>query len=205
MMLEPIAFDYARCHDEAREFQTFLGSRTTLKERDEILPFFKARKHLSAFLGAYSTKAIVYDRVAHEYPLFGDFACDLVAGDWSRRAYTFVEFEDAAPESIFVKRRRNTPEWSPRFEQGFSQIVDWFYKLYTQRHAPDFEERFGGRAIDTSGLLVVGRRQDFGPREKDRFSWRDRCVAVNGNRVQCLTFDDLCEDVLARLAPFLTV
>lgn len=205
MMLEPIAFSHARCLDEAREFQTFLGSRTILKERDEILPFFKMRKHLSAFLGVYSPPTIRYDRIAHEYPLFGDFTCDLVAGDWSRRAYTFVEFEAAAPDSVFVKRRRNTPEWSPRFEQGFSQIVDWFYKLDTQRHLPDFEERFGARVIHASGLLVVGRKQDFGPRERDRLHWRQDHIAVNGKRIDCMTFDDLCEDMLARLSGFPTI
>ena len=141
MMLEPVVFSYAKCLAEVREFQSFLGSRTTLKERDEISPFFKARDHLSAFLEVYNYRTVKFDRIGHEYPRFGDFECDLVVGDWSRRSYVFVEFEDAAPESIFVKKARNTPSWSPRFEHGFSQIVDWFYKFATQRHLPDFEER----------------------------------------------------------------
>ena len=202
MMLEPVVFSPRQCLAETREFQAFLSGRTTLKERDEILPFFKARKQLSAFLGVYSPHTIRNDRVAHEYPLFGDFTCDLVAGDWARRAYLFVEFEDAASDSVFVQKRRRTPEWSPRFEQGFSQIVDWFYKLDTQRHSADFEERFGNRVIYISGLLVIGRKQDFGPRETDRLSWRDRCVAVNGNNIRSMTFDDLCEDMLVRLSGY---
>lgn len=205
MMLEEVVFDRAKCLAEVREFQSFLGSHTTLKERDEISPFFKARDHLSAFLGVYNYRTIKFDRIGHEYPLFGDFKCDLVVGDWSRRSYVFVEFEDAAPESIFVKKSRNTPEWSPRFEHGFSQIVDWFYKLDTQRHLPDFEERFGARIIHASGLLVVGRKQDFGPRETDRLHWRQDHIAVNGKRIDCMTFDDLCEDMLARLADFPTI
>ena len=68
MMLEPIAFSHEQCLDEAREFQSFLGGRTSLKERDEILPFFKARKHLSAFLSVYSSQVDEFNRVAHEYP-----------------------------------------------------------------------------------------------------------------------------------------
>src|SRR6516165_2935758 len=126
MKLTPLSFSHEQCLREAQEFKAFLGAHTMLKERDEVLPFFKARHHLSAFLGAYNSLVIHYDRFAHEFDIFGPFACDLVAGDWARRAYVFVEFEDAAPKSIFVRTRRKTLEWSPRFEHGFSQILDWF-------------------------------------------------------------------------------
>ncbi len=203
MMLEPLAFSYDQCFKEAQELKAFLGSHGSLKERDEILPFFKARKHLSAFLAVNNSQAIQYDRVAHEYPLFGDFTCDLVAGDWSKRAYVFVEFENAEPESVFVKKKhKNTPEWSHRYEHGFSQILDWFYKLDTQRQAADFEERFGDRIVHVSGLLVVGRGQDFGPRERERLHWRHQHIAVNGKQIHSMTFDDLCEDTLARLSVY---
>jgi hypothetical protein len=151
----------------------------------------------------YNARLVRYDRVAHEYPLFGDFSSDLLIGDWERRGYVLVEFENAAPNSVFVKKPgKATPEWSPRFEHGFSQIADWFYKIDTQRHAADFEERFGSRAVQMSGLLILGRREDFGPRERDRLGWRQQHVSVNGNQIHCMTFDDLCEDVLLRLATF---
>ena len=113
----------------------------------------------------------------------------------------FVEFEDARPNSIF-KKSKPTPEWSPRFEHGFSQILDWFYKLDTQRHPADFESRFGARAIHVSGLLVVGRRQNLEARERDRLAWRRQRVAVNGWQINSMTFDDLCEDTLERLAVY---
>jgi hypothetical protein len=202
MMLTPLAFSHEQCLKEALEFQAFLGSHTTLKERDEVLPFFRARQHLSAFLGVNNARAVQYDRFAHEYDIFGDFTCDLVAGDWTRRAYVFVEFENAEPNSIFVQKRRTTPEWSSRFEHGFSQILDWFYKMDTQRHNPDFEQRFGSRDPHVSGLLVVGRRQDFGPREQDRLSWRHQHVTVHGKQIYAMTFDDLCEDTIARLTTY---
>jgi hypothetical protein len=199
MMLAPLVFDANECLREAQEMQVFLGAQTTLRERDEILPFFKARRQLSAFLCVNNPRAIEYNRVAHEYPLFGDFTCDLVTGDWMRGAYVFVEFENAAPNSIFSQKSRSTPEWSNRFEHGFSQILDWFYKLDTQRHNPEFEQRFGRRDLAITGLLVVGRKQDLGPREKDRLAWRHQHVSVAGLQIYSMTFDDLCEDVLARL------
>ena len=55
----------------------------------------------------------------------GNFLSDLVVGDSVTQSYCFVEFEEAAPTSLFVSKPDiSTPEWSPRFERGFSQIVD---------------------------------------------------------------------------------
>jgi hypothetical protein len=153
-------------------------------------------------LGAYNGLVIRYDRFAHEFDIFGRFACDLVAGDWARRAYVFVEFEDAAPESIFVQTNRKTPEWSRRFEHGFSQILDWFYKMDIERHTPEFEQEFGTRDPYYSGLLVAGRRQDIGVQERDRLSWRHQHLTVSGRQIHSITYDDLCEHTLERLAIF---
>ncbi|MEQ8960543.1 MAG: DUF4263 domain-containing protein [Coleofasciculus sp. C2-GNP5-27] len=51
-------------------------------------------------------------------------------GDSVKKAYCFVEFENADSNSIFVdKPGKSSPEWSSRFEKCFSQIIDWFWKL----------------------------------------------------------------------------
>ncbi len=121
-----IHFDPEQCRKEAEQLRDFLASNVELQERKQVLPFFKERLQLSAFLGSYHPDIVRYDLVAHELPLFGDFVADLVVGDSKNSAFAFIEFEDASPESIFVKRKA-TPEWSPRFEHGFSQLVDWFF------------------------------------------------------------------------------
>ena len=70
----------------------------------------------------------------------------------SRRACTFVELEDAGPRSLFVKHGdKSTREWSPRFDHGYSQVVDWFHKLQDMTHTATMEARFGKRAIDYTG------------------------------------------------------
>jgi hypothetical protein len=64
-----------------------------------------------------------FDLLATEFSLFGDYACDLVVGGSVNRDFCLVEFEDASPQSVFVKKKgKSTPEWSPRFDRGFSQI-----------------------------------------------------------------------------------
>jgi len=124
-----IQFDPVQCRKEAEELRDFLATNRELHERSQVLPFFKGRLQLSAFLGSYHPEIVRYDLVAHELPLFGDFVADLVVGDSKNSAFAFIEFEDASPDSIFVKKKA-TPDWSPRFEHGFSQLVDWFFKLH---------------------------------------------------------------------------
>jgi hypothetical protein len=138
--------------------------------------------------------------VAYEYDLFGDFACDLVVGDSVTRTYGFIEFEDASPNSIFVQRgARVTPEWSPRFEHGYSQIVDWFCKLNDMEKTDEFDTRFGGRSIKYFGLLVIGRSETFTPRESRRLAWRQDRTVVNSRHIRCVTFDQLAEDLTERM------
>jgi Domain of unknown function (DUF4263) len=202
-----LEFDPSICQSELTELKRLLQSKHSLSERDDILPFFRERQHLSAFVGSYHPKINRFDRVAFEYDLFGDFAADLVVGDSVKKSYCFVEFEDAASNSIFIsKPGKSSPEWSPRFEKGFSQIVDWFWKLDDLKKTEDFENRFNPRAIDYMALLIIGRNEYLEPREKKRLAWRQQNLLVNSKHIYCLTFDELYDDLLFgldkyRLAP----
>jgi hypothetical protein len=167
------------------------------------LPFFKKRLHLSAFLGSYHPSISHFDLVAHEYDLFGDFTCDLALGDSRRLAYVFVELEDAAPGSVFVhKRGKNSPEWAPRFERGFSQMVDWFYKLADMEKTDEFAGRFGARTVEYSGLLVVGKDDSFGEKEARRLRWRQEKVIIDSCKLFCVTYDRLFFHLEQRLRAY---
>ena len=198
-----LEFDQSLCRSEIGELQQLLQRRRGLSERDDIIPFFRKRQHLSAFVASYHPDIIRRDRIAFEYDIFGDFASDLVVGDSINRAYCFVEFEDAATNSIFVaKAGKNTPEWSPRFERGLSQIVDWFWKLDDLERTDDFENRFNGRTIDYIGLLIIGRNENLELRERRRLEWRQQKMIVNSKHIYCVTYDKLCADLSARIARY---
>ncbi len=122
---------------------------------------------------------------------FGDFRCDLVVGDKSKYAYTLVEFEDARPESIFASGEKYQHEWSRRFEHGYSQVVDWFWKISDLERMDDFEKRFGSRDASFFGMLILGRNHFLDPHLRKRLIWRANKVVVNSNNIRCLTFDDL--------------
>ncbi len=200
---EPVRFDPMRCAEDLDDLARLLDERPTLAERRDILPFFRARRQLSAVLGSYHPDLVTYDRLAFELRLFGAFTTDIVVGDWEKKAFCFVEFEDARPDSVFVRGHRETSEWARRFEHGFGQIVDWFWKLDDLRGITSLAEMFGAPVIDAAAILVAGRDAGLRDTERARLEWRRQRVVVDSKHVYCCTFDELERDLRRRLTRFL--
>jgi hypothetical protein len=182
-----IAFDPASFNKELGAFAALLKAKTELSEREDLLPFFRSSPNLTAMLGDLHPGITKVDLVAYEYDLFGDFACDFAVGDSRRNAYCFVEFEDAKKNSIFMPSSRATSDWAVRFEHGFSQIVDWIYKLSDAEKSDAFEDRFGTRSIDAMYILAVGRSAFLSEPECRRILWRERHVVVHSQKIRCMT------------------
>jgi hypothetical protein len=183
-------------------FAALLDARQGLSEREDILPFFRTHPQLAAFLASYNASATICDRLGAEVGLYGEFVTDVIAGDWSRRSYCFVEFEDAMPTSLFIRRARHGSDWSPRFSRGFNQIVDWLWLLDDQEATAAFAEEFGPPPISIVALLVIGRDHDVSPRNQRRLAWRRRHMLVDSQHIYCCTFDDLLRDLRGRLNGF---
>lgn len=199
---DPHVLAIEECREEVAALQDLLSQTADLPER-RIRAFFRSHRHLSALCGLYGPEIARFDRIAWEYDLFGDFACDLVVGDAVQKAYCFIELEDAGPKSLFVREgKKSTRAWSPRFEHGYSQIVDWFCKLRDREKSDEFENRFGSRSIDYAGVLVVGRNRYLEPGERLRLDWRKTHVVVDSKRIICVTYDDLVDDLLFGLSKY---
>jgi len=80
--LEPLLFDYGKVLKELTEFEQLLFTKDELREMEDILPFFKNRKHLSAFIGSLNSNIVQFDRLAFDLSLMGYFSCDMVVGDF---------------------------------------------------------------------------------------------------------------------------
>jgi hypothetical protein len=201
--LEKFTLNLPKCRRELADFQELLDRQGGLSERDEVLPSFKTHRHIAALIGAYNPRINRFDRIASEFDLFGDYTCDLVIGDSTSHNFCFVEFEDASPNSVFIKKRgKSTPEWSPRFEHGFSQILDWFRILEDQQRTAQFKARLGAETIQYLGLLVIGRRQFLDDAQYQRMRWRSEQVQVGARQVHCITFDELFQTLSLKLDIF---
>lgn len=202
-ILNAVDFNLQTCRTELAEFGVLLASKAELSEANDILPFFKVRRQLCLLLGVFNSRIGWADRVADEFDIFGDFACDLAVGQWDRRAYCFVEFEDGRENSVFHRQgAKATTEWARRFEHGYSQIIDWLFKLDDRNKSDDFVARFGGRAIDYEAILVIGRDQFVSVGDRLRMEWRNQKIVINSLRVHCITFDRLFLELSARLNLF---
>jgi hypothetical protein len=106
--------------------------------------------------------------------------------------FCVVEFEDGKPDSIFTKLpKKSTPEWSRRFEHGFSQLVDGFYSLDDFKKTERFAKDFGHGHITFFGLLILGRSVHLSDSDRNRLKWRTEKVRVDSHTIECLTLDDL--------------
>src|SRR5438876_7987889 len=115
---QPHALDLAAGKHEVQELKALLDSSADLAEA-VFHDFFEPRSHLRALVGLYNPALVSPDHLAWQYPIFGEFRCDFAIGDSARKAYTFVEYEDARPNSLFVKQgEKATRAWSARFDSG---------------------------------------------------------------------------------------
>ncbi|MBK9460637.1 MAG: DUF4263 domain-containing protein [Chitinophagales bacterium] len=195
---ESYKFNLVTYKEELEAFKQLL-TKPNLEESKDILPFFKEKKHLVAQIGTLVPDMQTPDKIAYEFDIFGDFKSDCVVGDSKGQNYCFIEFEDANEKSVFVQKKgKYKPEFSPRFEHGFSQIVDWFYKL-DGLHFRDFKERFGSSEINYHGILIIGRNNYLDESLRERLKWRTNHVIINSKQIHCYTFDDLYERLNRKL------
>jgi hypothetical protein len=198
---EPITLDLGALNAELDELEAFLKKNPRLQERKHVLPFFGKRRQLCAALGLLNGNISLPDRVATELKLFGDFVCDAATGDSQQHAYTLVEFEDATEYSVLRKLRKgNMKSWSPRFEHGFSQLVDWAWRLTEEGSASAAYRRiFEKDNVTVQLLLVVGRDADLTPDDVARLEWRANSISLGSFRMSCTTFDGVLNSLRRRL------
>lgn len=200
--LEPVILNFESLGKELDEFEELL-KKPSLSETQDVLPFFARKKQLSAFCGALNLETSPPYKVATEFPLYGDFRCDLVVGSQVQGGniptYSFIEFESGKPGDIFTKKSRNLPYWAPRFSSGMTQLIDWFWKLDDMKSSSAFEGQFGSRHINYCGILVVGRGTDPLVKEQHhRIDWWRSFVVINSRKIIFLTFDGLYEALRSR-------
>ncbi|HZW32441.1 MAG TPA: Shedu anti-phage system protein SduA domain-containing protein [Isosphaeraceae bacterium] len=192
----PIAIDLAQCRAELDRFQSLLDSKQELSERHDLQLLFRECRQLTALIGGGIPRMRVANRLAYEFPVFGDYVAEIVIGHFERKCYCAIELEDARHNSIFNQLEgRATPEWGRRLEHGFGQLVDWFFSFDDHRNTAGFARHFDFGHVEFSGMLVIGRSGDLSDHDRTRLRWRSNRVTINTHRISCLTYDELYDDL----------
>ena len=89
-----IVYDATKVRKELAEFDSLLKSRLSLSERKDLIPFFRKREQLSAFMGTYALNIGPGTHLAYEFPFLGDFAADIIVGNRDQGEYLVIELED---------------------------------------------------------------------------------------------------------------
>ncbi|HEX5506539.1 MAG TPA: Shedu anti-phage system protein SduA domain-containing protein [Thermomicrobiales bacterium] len=193
--LVPFTYDPQLGRQSLAQFAALL-QQPELRERADVLPFFRGHPHLAAPLGKFNPNLIAPDLLAYELSLLGRYTVDLVIGHRATGNFVLVEFEDGAADSIFHQSAgRTTPYWATRFERGYSQIIDWLNLVDNQQTTPEFLAIFDAASISVTTLLVIGRDHALTSYDRQRLEWRRNRVVVNGTRVLCLTYDELLRNL----------
>ncbi len=206
--LKTLALKKQQAKAELKAFKALLEGKGQgdLGEASDILPFLDANEHLCALMGTYNPNIVQYKSmsVAREFSIFGDHNADLVIGDTRNNEFCFIEFEDAKRTSIFsTSGTKATPDWSTRYEHGFSQLIDWILWIENNKGNAAYAGRFQSTSIRYNMLLVIGRDRDLAaPSLRERFDWRSDSVVVASKKVHCITYDKLYNDLSTRLKIF---
>ncbi|MBF0561004.1 MAG: DUF4263 domain-containing protein [Alphaproteobacteria bacterium] len=185
-------FDWAR--EELSQFSELLKSPDAeLEEAADILPRFRKWPNLCCLMGAFDAQIGIGNQYKTNYVIGARFECDLLASRESGTRYVFVEFEDAKKDSIFKRKSgRDTSYWSLRFNNGYNQIVDWFWLNDSRSVTPEFRAEFGTSYVVSVGILVVGRDHFLDALDNDRWEWRKRFGSTGQNPVIYIeTYDSL--------------
>jgi hypothetical protein len=200
--LSKFQFSLDQCKTELAGFAALLDSKDELSEKQDLLPFFGSRPHLSAFAASWNLHITEIDLFGFEFDLFGNFRCDWAAGHAQSGNFALVEIEDARQNSVFGGGDKYHDEWGRRFEHGYSQLVDWFWALDSYRGNTDFRKRFGGGELHSfSGLLLIGRSKFLDETLRERLHWRVEKVSINSNKIVCMSFATGWSRALGRCEP----
>ena len=189
-------FDSKKCRAKWHSFAALLKCKTTLSERDDVLPFFKQNLNLSLLLGNYFPRISKPNVLAHEYGIDGHFVADLIVGDSSKKHYVLIEFENGEVDSVFKKKgKKATRDWAPRLEGAYSQLIDWLWKLEDSRSTPNFAATFGSPSATFHGLIIIGKNMSLTPQERVRLNWRMDKTMIDSKAISIISFDELKVDL----------
>lgn len=194
--------DWTQVKTDLDALEKLLRDNDELEETGSgsLQEFFTARPNLLLLMGRAFCPGLRAAAYLPECSIFHEFRADYAIANKERSKFLFVEFENAKKYSIFAKKAESdghtSYQWSKVFEHGFSQVVDWYFRIADYRKTSKIEEHFGAQKIDYVGILVLGRDHFLKQAGlTQRFEWRRANTVINSQPLFCFTFDELAQEL----------
>lgn len=204
--------DLTTCGQSLDNLEALLKNNREISETGQngLQEFFTSHPDLILLMGDCFFPGLSPAAYQHEFSIIGEFRADFAVCNQLKSKFLFIEFEDAKKDSVFVTKSNGRTsisyEWSPRFEHGYSQVVDWHYRMDDLKRTFKFSEHFGQTDITYDGLLVIGRNEFLKEANgANRLKWRKEKTIINSARIHCITFDELFEELRGRYNTILSI
>jgi hypothetical protein len=176
---------------EFEAFKTLVDSNDSIDE-SVLLRFFKERPNFVCLIGGLGLPDFRNDLFASELDLFGYFRADFAVGNLQSGEYLLIELESATDNIYRQQGSKSKREWHSAFNNGYNQLIDWFWLLEDFEHTKNFEELFENFQSFT-GLLIIGRDKYLTEEEQRRLKWRQNKSLFDSNRILIMTYDEVYE------------
>ncbi len=197
--MQQVNLDRIECQESLNAFRNLLEEGKVYGETF-FLSFFKEHPNLILLMGSLAGYNPEYYQ--NEFNIFNEFYADFAIANSKMDHFTFVELEDDGNESVFREKENEKTKryvWSPVFEHGYSQIIDWFYRLDDYSKTNKIKEHFNVEKMRYEALLIVGRNSSLPNFEcRGKLDWRSENVDVHKKKVFCLTYDELYNQLSER-------
>lgn len=194
----PAKLDLTTANTDLTALDKLLAENDELDETGpgSLQEFFTLRPNLLLLMSRAFCPGLLPAAYLPDCSVVHEFRADYAVANQDRSKFLFVEFENAKENSIFsfkAKTKANRSyQWSRTFEHGFSQVVDWYYRISDYQKTSKIEEHFGAPQIDYVGILLLGRDRFLKKAGlKQRFEWRRKFTVINSQHLHCFTFDEL--------------
>lgn len=195
--------DLAQCRKDLKALEDLLTAQEEIAET-LLLNFFTERPDLLLLMGDTFFPSMNPAAYQRELSVLGEFRADFAVANALHDKILLVEFESAMSNSVFVKKGKSsrsvTYQWSARFEHGFSQVVDWYYRIDDLQRSHRYHEHFGADQVAFEGILVIGRDKFVSAAGcEERLEWRKTKTNIDSRHLYVLTFDRLFQELQGRL------
>jgi hypothetical protein len=190
--LRPYTGSFKTEERDGKAFGSYLRTKTGNIGERALQKYIYPKDGLIAAIGR--SYGIQVGAIASEFNLFNEFWADLAIQSVDKRRILLIEMEPGHTTAIF--KRKPKRQWASAFEHGYSQVVDWLYRLDDYRKTNQIAAKFNTKeSVSLEGLIIIGRSAALDMEDRNRLDWRKGKSVIDSQHFMCATYDEVADQI----------